>query len=322
VGGLERLRADLAAIAADAEVVAPDRARAGGVELPVAGASGPVGTLAETLYARHYIRPRADAAPAAQTDAAAFVETLRAANPVAPRQETWTIAAVDAWGLSLVDPRGRQRRAAYQEAAPGPGGFAPGQPVTLAAARETMTAPTGHYAVFGRPIAEPHEGRQVRFYWNIHPAGAAPLLAALGARLDRCRIPFQAKVPAHPAGYARADGGVLYLDAEDVEAARDILAAAYADMRPSMRPETPMFARPLAPGLAFAESPPGGESFGMQRCRLVAEGLVEAFVAAAVTPEARVEAILARVARYGFDLAAIERNAATRYPYRLEGLAA
>jgi len=87
---------------------------------------------------------------------------------------------------------------------------------------------------------------------------------------------------------------------------------------PVLVPATPLFARTLAPGIAFAESPPGGESFGINRCRLLAEGLLEGF-AAGTAPEA---AMLARLVAYGIAPDAPERNPATFYPYRLESFAA
>jgi hypothetical protein len=185
-----------------------------------------------------------------------------------------------------------------------------------------VTAPGGHYVVFGRPIHEPRTGRQVRFYWNIGPEGAAPFLGLVGAGLERRRIPFQAKVPVAPEYYSRADCGVLYLALEDIEAALDLIAGAYEGLRAWIRPDAPLFARRLAPGLAFAESPPSGDSFGMHRCRLVAEGLVAAFDRAAADPDARLAAVCDRLTGYGLDLAALERNPATAYPYRLESLEA
>ena len=41
--------------------------------------------------------------------------------------------------------------------------------------------------------------------------GAAAFLRDLGTRLERRRIPFQAKVPVGPSLYARTDAGVIYL---------------------------------------------------------------------------------------------------------------
>jgi hypothetical protein len=314
--GVTALDPILAAVAADVIMIDAGRARAaGGEAFEVGGAGGPVAALTEVLYARHYCRPQPVAAPVGD-DAGAFLETLRAANRVAARWETWTVAAADATGLTLLGAGGAQRRVGYHEAVAGAGGFASGQPVRVAAPRETLT--TGHFAVFGRPVADAARSRQVRFYWNLEPAGAAPFLAAVTGRLDRRRIPFQAKVPSTPAGYGRADGGVLYLDAEDVPAALDLVAEVRAAVAAFLRPETPLFTRILAPGLAFAESPPGAESFGINRCRLLAEGLVAGFVAGEA-PEA---GMLARLLTYGIAPDAPERNPATAYPYPFEWLAA
>jgi hypothetical protein len=293
----------------------------GETSVPVAGPGGPVAGLAAALYGHFYCVPRSSEAPAS-ADPAAFLATLRAANPLAPRFEPgWTVARIDRSGILLADAMGRQRLAALSDIAPY-GSMAPGQPVRLASPREMITGAAGHYLILGRPIREPRAGSQVRFYWNIGPGGAATFLSAAGAGLDRRRIPFQAKVPVSPQGYGRADCGVLYLDAEHVEAASDVIASTRRALGASMRPETPLFARPLAPGLAFAESPPSGDSFGMHRCRLVAEGLVMAFERGATGAKARVDAVCERLTGYGFDLAALERNPATHYPYRFEALAA
>jgi hypothetical protein len=167
-----------------------------------------------------------------------------------------------------------------------------------------------------------NRGRQLRFYWNVEAEAAPAFLAAVGTGLDRRRIPFQAKVPADPRGYGRADCGVLYLDGEAAAAAIDLVQSVHAGISADLRPETPLFAHCLAPGLAWAEGPPTGESFGMQRCRLVAEGLVLAFEQRARTAKARVGAVLARMQSYGLDLDAVERNPGTHYPYPFERFSA
>lgn len=311
-----------------AGVALPARDRAvvtrDGVEtaVAVAGPGGPVAGLTEALYAAFYCVPQRLGAEAG-ADPAGFLAGLRAANPVAPRHEDgWTVARIDRGGILLVDASGRQRLAALPDLMPYGSGIAPGQPVRVALPREMVTGPGGHYVILGRPIRDTRAGGQVRFYWNFGPDGAAPFLAAAGGGLERRRIPFQAKVPAAPGGFGRSDCGVLYLDSEDVEAALDIVAATLGALGGLLRPDTPLFARRLAPGLAFAESPPSGDSFGMHRCRLVAEGLVTAFDRGSAAAEARVEAVCERLTGYGLDLAALERNAATSYPYRFERVAA
>ena len=43
-----------------------------------------------------------------------------------------------------------------------------------------------------------------------------------------------------------------------------------------LRPGTPALTKPLGEGIGLAEDPPGGDSFGMNRCGLLAEAMVRA----------------------------------------------
>lgn len=311
MGGLSALRSDLEAIARRVQLVGDGYAEVDGRATPVAAAEGPCAGLTRAIYGAFYCVPEAATAEAGGPDE--FLQALRRANPVAARWDAWTVAGSDATRLILSQGSGAVRRATAAEVASPSGVPAAGGTVYLPAERDLLTGPEGHYAILGRPVVPAEYGRQVRFYWNLEPGGAAPFLATIGAGLDRRRIPFQAKVPASPQGYGRADTGVLYLAAEDVPAALDVVAAAHADLRDALQDRTPLFARRLRRGLAFAESPPTGESFGLQRCRLVAEGLVQAGPGAGVP--GKVEAALARLSAYGLDLETVERNAGTAYPY-------
>ncbi len=187
--------------------------------------------------------------------------------------------------------------------------------------REMTTAAGGHYVVLGRAIRNASSGRQVRFYWNLAPDGAVTFVRELSARLERARIPFQAKVPVHPLGYARTDTGVVYLDDADVAAAGDAFAAVYGALAGAVRAEVPLFALALAPGLAFAESPQNGDSFGMHRCTLIAEGLVRAHARGAAGEE-RFAVTCEPLTEYGLDLARLAFNPHSRYPYRFAELGA
>lgn len=191
----------------------------------------------------------------------------------------------------------------------------------VAAPREMTTGEVGHYVLLGRAIREARSGRQVRFYWNLAAQGAVTFVRELSARFARARIPFQAKLPVHPLGYARTDTGVLYLDDADVAASSDAVAAVYAALGAAVRSGAPLFALPIAPGLAFAESPQNGESFGMHRCSLVAEGLVRAHARGAAGEE-RLAVMREPLAEYGLDLARLAFNPHSRYPYRFPELRA
>ncbi|HTD35493.1 MAG TPA: T3SS effector HopA1 family protein [Candidatus Elarobacter sp.] len=188
------------------------------------------------------------------------------------------------------------------------------------AQREMITAPTGHYVVLGRPVRNASTGRQVRFYWNVSADGGPLLVRELSSRFEYGRVPFQAKVPVVPSGYDRVDTGVLYLNDEDVAVAAQLVAAVYAALGRTVRPDVPLFTQRLAPGLAFAESPPTGDSFGMHRCDLIAEGLVRAFERGASGAEERVAVVRERLTEYGLDAERLALNAAARYPYRFGAL--
>jgi hypothetical protein len=318
----------LHAIAAAISFVAPDHVRITNIrgvprDVVVAMQGNAFGGLTYALYMDWYTALPSDPAPAAApaTSAAEFLASLQAANPIPYRyQDGWTVTRADASGVWIVDATQQQRFAALNEIVPLAGALAPGLPVRLVPTRGTVTGAAGHYLISGRPILDPQAGRQVRFYWNVGSDGGAALLRELGARLERRRIPFQAKVPVDASLYARTDAGVLYLNDEDVEAASDIIAETYWALRNHLRPAVPLFTRELAAGLGFAESPPSRDSFGMHRCGLVAEGLALAEQRGARDVEGRLAILRERLTAYGLDLDRLERNPTSRYPYRLDRL--
>jgi hypothetical protein len=290
-------------------------------DVAVAGERDAYSGLAFALYADHYSRLTAAADTPDSIDKATFLSQLRAANPVGYRQQDdWTVTRLDATGVWLVDTAQQPRFAQMTEIVPLANVIAPGMPVRLVPQRDFVTAPNGHFVIAGRPLRDPQRGRQLRVYWNLRPTGAAIFLHEIGKPLERRRIPFQAKVPVDPASYTRTDCGVLYLDDEDFEAARDVIAATYHRLSDHLRDAVPLFTRRIAPGLAFAESPPTRESFGMHRCGLVAEGLLWAEQRGARTPDARLAVMRERLTTYGLDLDRLERNPSSQYSYRLDQL--
>jgi len=316
----------LRTIAASVSFVAPGHARVTSPagtqrDAAVAGERDAFGGLAFALYADHYSRLRAAPEARGSADKAAFLATLQAANPVGFRQQDgWTITRLEAGGVWIADAAQQPRFAQMTEIVPLANAIAPGLPVRLVPQRDFVTAPNGHFVIAGRPLRDPQRGRQVRFYWNLRASDAARFLHEIGRRLEQRRIPFQAKVPVDPASYARTDCGVLYLDDEDVEAARDAIAATYHLLADHLRGAVPLFTREIAPGLAFAESPPTRESFGMHRCGLMAEGLLWAEQRGARTVDARLAVMRERLTTYGLDLDRLERNPSSHYPYRLDRL--
>ena len=70
-----------------------------------------------------------------------------------------------------------------------------------------------------------------------------------------------------------------------------------------MREAVPALTLPLAPGLAFAEDPGGGESYGSHRCRLIVEAVLEAWREGENTLEGRLARVAEAFRRKGLDIA-------------------
>ena len=92
-------------------------------------------------------------------------------------------------------------------------------------------------------------------------------------------------------------------------------------MRSHFKPEVPLFTMQLAPGLGLAEEPnqkfAQQESFGMNRCQIVANGLLEAWQQGDNSPEGRMIAIFGQFSRLGIDDQRAYLNANSKDIYTL-----
>lgn len=135
----------------------------------------------------------------------------------------------------------------------------------------------------------------VRVYFNLSPEGAVAVMANLTRQLNEIRIPFTFKVLYNPSDYGRYDSGVLYFKRSNYQAVRQVLRSVYAEEQSHFRIDVPLFTKLLAPGLALAEEPDykfaASESFGMNRCQIIATGLLEAWHSKDDSPESRMATI-------------------------------
>jgi len=136
----------------------------------------------------------------------------------------------------------------------------------------------------------------VRIYFNLTPEGAISLMSNLTRQLNDIPIPFTFKVLYNPADYGRYDSGVLYFEKSNYEAVRQVLETVYVETRAHFHTDVPLFTKLLAPGLGLAEEPDhkfaAQESFGMNRCQIIANGLLEAWHKGDDSPDTRMNAIL------------------------------
>jgi hypothetical protein len=145
-----------------------------------------------------------------------------------------------------------------------------------------------------------------RIYFNLTPSGAIALMDNLTQQLNAAAIPFSFQVLHNPSAYGRYDSGVLYFERDDYLALRKILQAVYAEYQSYFHKEVPLFTKFLAPGVSLAEEPTqkfvAQESFGMNRCQIVANALLDAWQKGKNSASERLRTIRQHFARLGIDL--------------------
>ncbi|AUT01939.1 hypothetical protein CLI64_16940 [Nostoc sp. CENA543] len=148
--------------------------------------------------------------------------------------------------------------------------------------------------------------RIIRIYFNITSDGAVPLMRAVTQQLNAQQIYFSFKVPYSYSGYDRYDAGVLYIRQKDYLRVHPILQNIYSENTAYFQEDIPLFTKKLASGLGLAEEPDAKfdqyESFGTNRCQIIANGLIIAQQNNQRSPEAKLATIIEQFARLNVDL--------------------
>lgn len=285
----------VAAVAAAVRIRPPDRLWWCGRRVPVTvppgdepllAAAALVSRLTGLIYDHAHrtggVRPLPDAADAAPDpgDPPPWLgAALRAANRCPGTVDPgWRVSSVagDQVHVARDGLRMVASAAAVRRADPEAGDLSPGEEVALVMPSERRAALPGYVVLTGpRDVDRPGEPTD-RTYAHVTPDGAAALVAALTARLAARGLAYRLKAPADPDGYDRCDAVVLYSRPADRGAVEACARDAAADCAAVMRPGVPLFAEPLAAGLAMVASVPGDESHGWSCSRAVALHLVRA----------------------------------------------
>ena len=209
-----------------------------------------------------------------------FGEKLSHANTGCERLDrAWIVSLVLPTGHYLVQKNGLVRAVSVEEFVCDDAAIAPGVRVSLCWPKESRTMHPAFYYIFGSAITDQQDDDDLlRWYWNIKTVGVLKLVHLLTQRLNKFQIPFRLKCLNDPAGYDRADAAVLYINKRFYRLATELLAEVYQTVADQLAPITPLFSKQLAPGLGLAEEPETGESFGQQRCRILAKGIWNAHV--------------------------------------------
>lgn len=214
--------------------------------------------------------PEPDAADAWLVEAMARANTGRGSWA-----EGWTVERLDGADAVVVSERLRARLPVADCRASG-GALRPGSRVSLRLPKELPEQWPGFYTVISDAVEPLDPERIVRVYWNVARTGAPALVGALASRLNADGAAFRLKVANHPLRLQRCDAAILYLEGDAFRQLRAALERIAGDLRTRLEPRIPAFTLDLAPGVGLAEGRGDGESFGVTRCELLADGIVRA----------------------------------------------
>lgn len=264
--------------------------------------------FADDLYARLYVRPHAAESPPADLAAGRdFLKALSAANsgqggwepgwvigPQAGRDDKISVIRekVTFWA-----GRGDVRTAG--------GRFRPGAPCRVRVGKEFRNFLPGYYLAIGdhepARIDAFRSSPLIRLYWHLTPEAAVDFIASVTGRLNAAGVPFRAKVLSDPQAYHRADAAVLYLDRTCYRRSGAALARIHAGLASHLRSDVPLFTRRLAEGLAQAEDPGNGLSFGQHLCRIIARAAWTSFQRRQTDRDQRAATLIAALRAAGLD---------------------
>ena len=242
--------------------------------------------LGDLLYDRCYTRrinaPRPQLSASSQSSS--LLADLRSANAARARwQKGWQIRTVHDSGWITADRDSLERTFAPGEYVTKEG---PGMPLRVGGgaevyfAVESLHMQPGFYFAFGETVVDESDNSSLlRFYWHLEPGGAPPLLHSVSTLLNRFQVPYRFKCLTNTAAYVRADCAVVFIPRRWYQMAARLLGETRRSIANHLLSDVPLFAKPLADGLGFAEDPGGGQSFGMHRCAALARAICGAAAA-------------------------------------------
>jgi hypothetical protein len=282
--------------------------------------------LYRLCYTRRFAGKFTGESPAPEADPALLRDLQRANAARTALEPGWRVEQIDASGKILASRNGISRwfSPGHFLTDKGPG-FVTKEDgaVSIHMPRESTTEQRSFYMAFGETVSHDEEHKDVlRFYWNVSLEGAPRLMAALTRELNRFQVPYLFKCGVFPEMYERRDVAVLYVNRRYFAITTRIVAAVYARLSPVLQADTPLFTRPLARGLGFAEDPPDGTSFGMSRCLIVAETLRACYEQNRETSEQRLAELERQFRKAGIDPQHPELNPGSRGEYEFPAISA
>jgi hypothetical protein len=215
------------------------------------------------------------------------------------RHPGWTVRSVTPDGIEVVR-RGLRLHVGPGDVAPAERAR-PGAVVALVTPRSMERWATGFTVLAGTSV--PHPGEiGARIYVNVRPVGATTIIRRLETGLDVAGVPYVLKVVADRTGFGRADTAVAYVRAADLATATDAVIAVTNPSHAGIGDAIPTMTLRLGPGVACAEHPDDGASFGRHRCGLIAESVTACWERGAYATETLLDAVAGAFERAGTSL--------------------
>jgi HopA1 effector protein family len=146
----------------------------------------------------------------------------------------------------------------------------------------------------------PDRAESIELYFNFSPEAALAIVQELTHELNQLSIQFQFAILHNPSLFHRYDAGTLWLSQAGYLEIQPILAKIYQAHQDEFSTDVPLFTKYLAPGLAIAEVPMN-ISFGLQRCELLATGLLAAIDQNQTSGAAKLKMIKQEFTQAGID---------------------
>jgi len=269
--------------------------------------------VSQWLYGSWYCRLPAPEAPlAAWTARTNLASALRASTAASTRWEPDWVAVRAGLDGVCVAGRGTETREVHAGdyanlVRPGLP-VAPGDRIALRAAIEWTDPATGFWWLRSGEPRLP----LARVYFSVTWQHAGYVLSAVTTALDGASVPYSLKCPSEAGGFARIDSLIVYLDTEAWSTAAPIIKETSHEVARQLRGQRPPLTKRVARGVAFAEDPGDGRSFGESRCAALAPGVQRLMQDQAFSMESGVAALAASLEAAGVNPACPWANGGAR----------
>lgn len=270
-----------------------------------------VAELTSSLYATFYVAGNSEGEwfeennqPSAE-EKNSFMNQLSAANQTVETWDPhWAVVSTDTSGMVYVQKNNVFRTLVANEWKPEQtmnGPLQPGNNVTLLNRKERRDLQPVFYYVYGKEFM-PLGGSLGRFYFNVLPNAMADFIQALTGTFNKVKVPFMFKCLNHPKLYVRTDSAVLYIEKKHFTITSRLLKQILHNNQQFFKQLVPLFTKPLIHGVAYAEDPGNGKSFGIFWSEMMAEAMVKAYEKNKTEPNDIKTLVFAEFTKNGVDI--------------------